>query len=137
MTMVTTFSLLFCSFGLNGFTELILQRENLTHSLTSNLFWINLAAGILLTVMFAALGPVIAAFYHDPVVKNAVEGISLTIIASSLSVIHVALRSRDAVHGGFDEQHSQPLRLRGGLNYPGLQGRELLGAGRRLRCTTD
>ena len=94
VTMVTTFSLLLCSFGLNGFTELILQRENLTHSLTSNLFWINLAAGLVLTVMFAALGPVIAAFYHDPVVKNAVQGISLTIIASSLSVIHVALLNR-------------------------------------------
>ena len=94
VTMVTTFSLLLCSFGLNGFTELILQRENLTHSLTSNLFWINLAAGFLLTVMFAAFGPVIAAFYHDAVVKNVVQGMSLTIIASSFSVIHVALLNR-------------------------------------------
>ncbi len=30
VTMVTTFSLLFRSFGMNGFTELIMQREELT-----------------------------------------------------------------------------------------------------------
>ena len=94
VTMVTTFSLLLCSFGLNGFTELILQRENLTHSLVSNLFWINLTAGVLLTIMFAALGPLITVFYHDPLVKHVVEGMSLTIIASSFSVIHIALLNR-------------------------------------------
>ena len=43
VTMVTTFSLLFCSFGLNGFSEVILQREDVTHSLASNFFWINVA----------------------------------------------------------------------------------------------
>ena len=43
--MVTTFNLLFRSFGLNGFTELIMQREELTDSLASNLFWINLGIG--------------------------------------------------------------------------------------------
>jgi len=42
VTMVTTFSLLLRSFGLAGFTELIMQREELTDSLASNLFWINL-----------------------------------------------------------------------------------------------
>ena len=38
VTMVTTFSLLLRSFGLNGFTELIMQREEITDSLASNLF---------------------------------------------------------------------------------------------------
>ena len=37
VTMVTTFSLLLRSFGLAGFTELIMQREELTDSLASNL----------------------------------------------------------------------------------------------------
>ena len=40
VTMVTTFSLLLSSFGMNGFSELILQREEVTHFLVSNLFWI-------------------------------------------------------------------------------------------------
>jgi PST family polysaccharide transporter len=57
VTMVTTFSLLLSSFGLNGFTEAILQREEITHSLASNLFWINFGVAVLLAAAFAALGP--------------------------------------------------------------------------------
>lgn len=94
VTMVTTFSLFFSSFGLNGFTEAILQREEITHFLVSNLFWINIAAAAFLTVVFALLGPLIALFYHDPLVVRVVEGMSLTIIAASLSVIHLALLKR-------------------------------------------
>src|SRR5258707_13826078 len=60
MTMVTTFGLLFRSFGLNGFTELVMQREELTHSLASNLFWIELGIGAMLTLVFASMGPLLA-----------------------------------------------------------------------------
>jgi O-antigen/teichoic acid export membrane protein len=94
VTMVTTFSLLFCSFGLNGFSEVILQREDVTHSLASNLFWINLGAGASLSIVFACLGPLMARFYHDPLVKSVAEGMSLTIVAGSLSVVHLALLNR-------------------------------------------
>ena len=68
VTMVTTFSLLLRSFGLNGFTELIMQREELTDSLASNLFWINLGIGTILTLAFASSGPLLALFYHNPAV---------------------------------------------------------------------
>jgi PST family polysaccharide transporter len=94
VTMVTTFSLLVSSFGLNGFTELILQRDEVTHLLASNLFWINLGAGVLLTILFAALGPLMALFYHDPLVTHVAQGMSLTVVAASASVIHVALLNR-------------------------------------------
>jgi PST family polysaccharide transporter len=94
VTMVTTFSLLLSSFGLNGFTEVILQREGITKFLVSNLFWINIGAGAVLTLAFAALGPVIALFYHDPLVTHVVEGMSLTVLAASASVIHLALMNR-------------------------------------------
>ena len=51
VTMVTTFSLLFCSFGLNGFKEAILQREEVTSLLASNMFWANVGVS-----MFPAVG---------------------------------------------------------------------------------
>jgi O-antigen/teichoic acid export membrane protein len=65
VTMVTTFSLLLRSFGLNGFTEFIMQREELTDSLASNLFWINLGIGTILTLAFAGSGRLLALFYHN------------------------------------------------------------------------
>jgi PST family polysaccharide transporter len=94
VTMVTTFSLLVSSFGLNGFTEVILQREEVTHRLVSNLFWINLGSGVLLTIGFAALGPLMALFYHDRIVTQVAQGMSLTVVAASASVIHLALLNR-------------------------------------------
>jgi O-antigen/teichoic acid export membrane protein len=94
MTMVTTFSLLFRSFGLNGFTEFIMQREELTDSLASSLFWVNLGIGTLLTLAFAASGPLLALFYHNSAVAPATAGMSLTIGLGCLGYIHLGLLQR-------------------------------------------
>ena len=94
MTMVTTASLLFSSWGLNGFPELIMQREKLTASLASNLFWINLGVGVLLTAGFASMGPLLGTFYHNAAVVHATEGMSLTIVIGCLGWIHYGLLQR-------------------------------------------
>jgi polysaccharide transporter, PST family len=97
VTMVTTFSLLFLSFGLNGFTEFIMQREELSDSLASNLFWINLGIGTILTLAFASAGQLLAMFYHNSAVVQVAECMSLTIVLGSLGYIHLALLQR-AMH---------------------------------------
>ena len=94
VTMVTTFSLLFCSFGLNGFVELIMQRDEITHGLASNIFWINLGIGLLLTVGFAGSGHLLAQLYHTKPVAQVTEGLSLTIGIRSLGYIHLGLLQR-------------------------------------------
>jgi O-antigen/teichoic acid export membrane protein len=94
VTMVTTFSLLFRSFGMNGFTEFIMQREDLTHSLASNLFWIELGVGTILTLAFAASGPLLALFYHNSAVVPVAAGLSLTIGIGCLGWIHMGLLQR-------------------------------------------
>ncbi len=97
VTMVTTFSLLLRSFGLNGFTELIVQREEITDSLASNLFWINLGIGTILTLAFANSGPLLALFYHNSAVVQVTQGMSLTIGIGCLGYIHLGLLQR-AMH---------------------------------------
>ena len=94
VAMVTTFSLLLSNFGFNGFTEAVLQREEIDHFLASNLFWINLGAGLLLTIGFAAAGPLVARFYSEPRVTPVAFGISLTMFIFSTSVLHQALLKR-------------------------------------------
>jgi len=94
VTMVTTFSLLLMNFGLNGFTEAVLQREEIDHFLTSNLFWINVAAGLLLTAGFAASGSLVAQFYRNPHLAPVAAGISTTIFITSTSAIHLSLLKR-------------------------------------------
>lgn len=94
VTMVTTFSLLFFSFGLNGFTEAILQRDEVTSVLASNLFWANVGISTFFTATFIAIGPLLAHFYHDALVSHVAVGMSLTILIGSFGWIHLALLSR-------------------------------------------
>src|SRR5436853_220599 len=49
VTVVTTFSLLVLSFGANGFNEAIIQRQEMNRFLASNLLWICLDSGLILT----------------------------------------------------------------------------------------
>jgi O-antigen/teichoic acid export membrane protein/glycosyltransferase involved in cell wall biosynthesis len=97
VTMVTTFSLLLVNFGFNGMTEAIVQREEMDEDLASTLFWINLVGGIVLTAAFAAAGSLLARFYHDALVQQVAVGISFTILATSVSTVHLALLKR-AMH---------------------------------------
>jgi O-antigen/teichoic acid export membrane protein/glycosyltransferase involved in cell wall biosynthesis len=94
VTMVTTFSLLLVNFGLNGLTEAVVQREVIDHRLASSLFWINVGAGTLLTFGFAAASSLLARFYHDAHVARVAVGISVTILITSASVMHLALMKR-------------------------------------------
>lgn len=94
VTMVTTFSLLLMNFGLNGFTEAVLQRDEIDESMASNLFWINISVGLLLTIGFAAAGTLLAKFYHEPRVARVAVAMSATIFVTSASVLHLALLKR-------------------------------------------
>ena len=94
VAMVTAFCGLLMSFGQIGFPEAVLQRDTIDHSLVSNLFWINVGAGLLLTIGFAAAGPLLARFYGDPRVAHIAVGASLAIFLTSISVLHLALLKR-------------------------------------------
>jgi len=94
VAMVTTFMLLIANFGLNGFTEAIQQREKISSALVSNLFWINLGVGALMTVGFAASGTLLARFYGDAKVAHVAIAMSPVIFLGSISVQHLALLKR-------------------------------------------
>ncbi|MGD0987073.1 MAG: lipopolysaccharide biosynthesis protein [Candidatus Sulfotelmatobacter sp.] len=94
VTMVTTFSLLFVNFGLNGFTEAIVQREEVNHALATNLFWLNVVGSTLLAFAFAAGGALLARLYHDARVAVVAQALAVTIFLCGLQVIPLALLKR-------------------------------------------
>jgi len=95
VTIVTTFSLLFMNFGMNGITEAIVQRDEINHALASNLFWITIAGSTLLAVGFASAGSLLARLFADPRVTGISEVISLTIVFTGLQVVQAALLKRE------------------------------------------
>ena len=94
VAMVTTFSLLLVNFGLNGFTEAVIQCEDIDNCTASNLFWINLGGGLVLAIAFAGSGSLLARLYRNPLVAHVTVGVSLAIFISKLGVIHLALLRR-------------------------------------------
>jgi PST family polysaccharide transporter len=100
VTMVSTFSLLLSSFGLNGFTEAVIQAEEIDHYTASNLFWLNSGVGLVLAMGFAASGSLLAQFYRNPLVANVAIGLSLGILIAATSVVHIALLKRAILFAG-------------------------------------
>jgi len=94
VTMVTTFSLPLANFGLNGFTDAILQSEEVSHDSASNLFWINVGMGLVLALGFAGAGTLLQWFYRNSAVALLAAGLSVTIFLSGTSVVHIALLKR-------------------------------------------
>jgi PST family polysaccharide transporter len=94
VAMVTTFSLLLMSFGTSGFSEAVIQPEEMNRSLASNLFWITSAIGLILTIGFAAAGSLLARFYRNPLVADLAIGMSVAIFTAAAPVIHLALLKR-------------------------------------------
>lgn len=99
VAMVTTFSLLVMNFGLNGFTEAIVQRSDLTMQQASNLFWINVGCSTVLSLGFAAAGPVLARIYGDAHLIGIAHALSLTIFFTGIQVVHLALLKRQMRFG--------------------------------------
>lgn len=94
VTMATTFSLIVTNFGLNGFTEAVIQFEAIDHQTASNLFWFNSGAGFVLAIAFAASGSLLALLFHNPLLKGVAAGLSIGIVIAASSVVHQAFLKR-------------------------------------------
>src|SRR5580658_4638140 len=88
---VTSFLMVFRDAGLSLAT---VQREGITHAQVSNLFWINVAVSGFVTVLVAAVSPVIAWFYHEPRLVWITLALSINFLLAGLGVQHLALLTR-------------------------------------------
>lgn len=92
----TGFLGLFQDAGLGSAT---IQRPEVTDEQISTLFWINAAVGIILTVICAALAPLLVAFFHEPRLYwlTVVSGVAF--VFNGLASQHGALLAREMRFG--------------------------------------
>ena len=88
----------------DGFADLglgtaAIQRQDLTHTQVSGLFWVNASAGALFSAAFCAMAPAIALFYGEQRLVHVSLVLSVVFVLSGLSVQHVALMSRQLRQG--------------------------------------
>ncbi|MGH8022675.1 MAG: lipopolysaccharide biosynthesis protein, partial [Limisphaerales bacterium] len=77
-----------------GLSTATVQREGITHTQVSNLFWVNVAVGGLAGILVAASAPLIAWFYREPRLVPISIVLSSTFLMAGLAVQHRALLSR-------------------------------------------
>ena len=77
-----------------GLSIATVQRERITQAQVSNLFWINVAAGAVGTLILAGLAWVIAGFYHNARLIPIALLLSLTFVISGSTAQHQALLKR-------------------------------------------
>src|ERR1700722_11195799 len=88
---LTSFAPLLIDFGLGDATT---QRKTITRSNVSSLFWLATGIGVALAVILALCSPLIAALYHQPVLKPISLCTSITFVFWGLANQHLALLRR-------------------------------------------
>lgn len=91
VTAVTGFAPIFVDLGTR---DAVVQRKSITEDEVSALFWLTLGIGVTFALIISALGPVLAAFYHEPRITRIVLLSSLTFIAAALTSQPQALLRR-------------------------------------------
>jgi PST family polysaccharide transporter len=93
--MVTAFTGVLTLFRDFGLSAAAIQRETVRDDEISTLFWINLAAGVILAVITVAGAPLIAAFYHEPRLYGVTLVLALGFLFNSAGVQHGAILQRE------------------------------------------
>jgi PST family polysaccharide transporter len=91
VTAVTRIAERFATLGLSTAT---VQAPKITHGQCSNLFWINVGAGVFFAAMLVLLSPAIVNFYEDERLQTIAVVLSLNFVWTGLTVQHEALLLR-------------------------------------------
>ena len=78
----------------SGFSSALIQRQDITHTDESTVFWFNLAIGFLVALSLWAAAPLIAKFFALPVLLPLTGLLALNIFLSALGSIHGTLLTK-------------------------------------------
>lgn len=88
---ITGFFFIFKTLGLSDAT---VQREKITHQQISNLFWINVVAGIFFSMLLIIIAPIAANIFKDKRLVAIITTSSLSFVISGCYTQHQALLKR-------------------------------------------
>lgn len=78
----------------SGFSSALIQRQEISHTDESTVFWFNLAIGALVALSLWAAAPLIAGFFVLPVLLPLTDLLALNIFLSALGSIHGTLLTK-------------------------------------------
>jgi O-antigen/teichoic acid export membrane protein len=92
--MVTAFTGVLSLFRDFGLSAAAIQHVTVTEKQSSTLFWINILAGGILTIIAMLLAPAVAAFYHEPRLYWVTIVVAIAFLLNGAGVQHSAILQR-------------------------------------------
>lgn len=89
--LLAIFILLSNTFIDGGFGAALIQKKNTTNRDYSTIFYWNIVLAIILYVILFFCSPLIASFFHTPVLKSVLRVQALILITNSLGVVHISI----------------------------------------------
>lgn len=78
----------------SGFSAALIQRQDITHTDESTVFWFNLATGLFISIILAGFSPIIASFFNLSILEPLVQVLSLNILISAVGSVHGTLLNK-------------------------------------------
>lgn len=94
IAMVLVFTGFASSLSDMGLGASLVQQRTISDRHLNTVFWVNVAAGTLLAILFSLAAPLIARFYKEPLLRLLTAPIALNLLLSSLNVVQNALLDR-------------------------------------------
>jgi PST family polysaccharide transporter len=99
VTMVTAFTGVLNMFGAFGLFQAAIQRDSLSEKESTALFWMNIAFGVLLTLIAIVAAPVVSRFYHEPRLVAIMQVIGISFIVTGAGIQHGVMLQRRMLFG--------------------------------------
>ncbi len=77
-----------------GTSAAIIRKQDISDSLLSSIFWLNIGFGFLAMVALYLLSPLIAFFFKEPRIEPLLEALSLSFFVSGFGILHQSLLER-------------------------------------------
>jgi len=81
-------------FGDSGLSASLVQRQDLTHSDESTVFWFHVMSGLFLSILLSLTAPWIASFYENPILIPLMRVMALAFFISTIGNIHHVLLTK-------------------------------------------
>jgi O-antigen/teichoic acid export membrane protein len=78
-----------------GFNSALIQKKHVTQTDICSVFYLNIVVGVLTSGLFCLIAPWIAEFYKQPILKNMLRLLSITIVINSFSIVHTAILTKE------------------------------------------
>lgn len=95
---LTIFTLLAGNLQSSGFTQALINLKNPRHEDYNSVFWFNVIVSVVLYAVLWMCAPLIAAFFHQPVLVDVSRFVFLAFLISSLGIAHAAYLAKNMMN---------------------------------------